>query len=219
MLILLRSDFRLPNKQAFLGLMQHAHFKTDNLFEVPVFEAPQPNAIILRLRKMEAEKDSVIVMGTSKNETLEQSLRVLDEVRKGMPFLSIFPAILLARKSEWSVYDQVIQARRRIECFEMAESSALVLEQRESYSESTHRLVLAYLLPPKLLAKEGSPRDGGETTQQFMIGDRHSGTLPRLTDEMLREAGIEGSIEPESEDRITEMPPPPDFPFDPTKNR
>lgn len=224
MLLLLRSDYRVPTREAFMGLMCHASFKMDNVLEVPVLEAPQANAIVLRLRKMQPERETVLVMGSSKGETLEQSLSVLNDVRKGMPFLVIFPTILLARKSEWKHYEQLIGTPHSMECFKVPDPSAevpgtsiFVLEQSESYSELTHRLVHAHLSPQKFVASDGTPRKGEESTREFMIGGNPTGTIPRITDKMLKEAGIEGSIEPVSEDRAT-YPPPPLF-IDPSKQR
>ena len=213
LLLLLRSDFRLPAREAFMSLIRQTSFKAGNVLEVPILEAPQANAIILRLRKMTPDRETVLVMGSSKNETLEQSRQVLDDVRKPMPFLVIFPTILLARKSEWKHYEQVIKDPS-IESFEVPDSCAekpgtnvLVLEQRESYSELTHRLVLTHLSPEKFIVRKGKSRDD-DATGVLMIGDRPTGSIPRITDGMLQEAGIQGSIEPVSEDRATHPPPP-----------
>ncbi len=206
MLILLRSNFQQHERDAFTRLMRHAHIDTGTIFEVPLSEAPLPNGMILRLRKMKAERGAVMVMGSAEQEPLASSLHVLDAIRRGIPFLAIFPAILLAGKSEWQKYAKVAESHGTIECFEVPESRALVVERRDRYSESTYRLVLAYLLPPTLLKGDGTKRAGEQTTHQFMIGDQPSGELPRLTDEMLRSAGIEGSLNPQELDRVTSVP-------------
>lgn len=207
MLIVLRSDFRLPAREAFMGLMRNTSFKAENIFEVPILEAPQANAIILRLRKMEPERESVLVIGSAKDETLRDTLLILDTVRKNIPFLSIFPTILLARKSEWKHYEQVTCEEPATECFNV--SDVLVLEQRDTYGDATHLRMLDHLLP-KLPTKNGSRRRDAEETREFIIGDQPTATMSRITDEHLREAGIRGSIEPIPEDRITELPPPPE---------
>jgi hypothetical protein len=206
MLILLRSDFRAPGcREAFTRLMRHAHVDTGVTFEVPVLEAPQPNALVVRIRKVQAKRDAVLVVGTAKGETLAESLRVVQAVRDGVPYLAIFPMIVLARASEWATYEQVVRAGGSIECFEVRESKTLVLVQSESYAELTHRLVLAYLLPA---ARVGSGRPhNDQATAEFRIGDRSAGSIGRITDAMLDEAGIEGSLDPQR-DRATRPPPP-----------
>jgi len=220
MLILLRSDFRKPTaKEAFMKLMRNAHFKTEDVFEVPIIEAPGANAIILRLRRMQSKRDSALAIGTAKDESLEDSLRVLNGVRNSIPYLAIFPHILIARRTEWRTYGQVMHADRAIECFEVSESKVLVIEQRDSYTELTHRMVLAFMIPQTIATNEGKVRDGEQVTTEFRLGDAPSATHERITDQMLAEAGIQGSIEPEPQDRITEIPPPPDVPFDAKKHR
>ncbi len=111
MLILLRSDFRAPPcRDAFTRLMRNAHVDTSAVFEVPVLEARQPNSLVVRMRKVQAKRDAVLVIGTAKNETLAASLKVVQAVRDGVPYLAIFPMILLARASEWRGYEQVVRA-------------------------------------------------------------------------------------------------------------
>jgi hypothetical protein len=225
MLVLLRSDHERPfnARQAFLELLRKARVKTDNIFEVPLLQAPQPNAILIRLRKLQPVEGMVIVMGTGKDETLAQTIDVLRELRKRIPYLAVIDTLIIARSAEWSEYRE---ARPGIECFEVPDQRVLVVEQRESYSELTHRMLVAYFLPKKLVPSTGKSADS-VTTQQFMLGERPTGSMARITDEDLARAGITvedsspGLIErgdPTAEipleidpDRTTELPPPPDF--------
>lgn len=189
MLVLLRSDFRAnATREAFYRLLRYAHIKSDYVFEVPAMQAPTPNAIVIRLRKLQPAHGMVLVVGTCKHESLEQSLDVLAEVRKHIPYLEIIHTIILARESEWKHYEQ---AQTGVECFEVPERRALVVVQRDSYENLAQRTTLAYLLPRNLAGDADNTRAGGDaTTQQFMLGDQPSSSLPRITDKMLLEAGI-----------------------------
>lgn len=200
MLVLLRSDFLVVgSRQAFYRLMRYAHIKSEDAFEVPAAEAPTPNAIVIRLRNMRPAQGMVLVIGTCKNESLEQSLAVLAEIRKNIPYLAVVNTILLARPNEWKHYDQ---AQAGVECFEIPTRHVLVVEQRSSYENLTQRMTLAYLLPRNLSGNTEKTRSGDITTQQFMLGDRPSSSLPRITDEMLAEAGIKAR----EEDSTAEFP-------------
>lgn len=214
MLVLLRSDFRMEShRQAFYRLLRYAHFRSDKVFEVPVLEAPTPAAIAVRLRSLKPEPGMLIGLGTRRGESLEQTLGVLHEIRRFIPYFEILPTIIIARENEWKGYDQ---ASSGAECFELPGDRVLVLEQLQTYSDLTQRMTLAYLLPR---AKGPSITDPANaiTTQQFMLGDRPSASHQVITDDMLAKAGIKvREDEPTAEvpigddDRITELPPPPD---------
>jgi hypothetical protein len=203
MLVLLRSDHERPfnARQAFLALLRNARVKTDNILEIPFHQAPQANAILIRLRKLEPVQGMTIVMGTGKHETLDQTLDVLREIRKRIPYLAIIDTFILARSAEWRGYQGV---RPGVECFEVPEHQVLVIEQRERYSELTQRMMVAYVLPKKIVSSTDKSADS-VTTQQFMLGERPTGSMTRITDEDLAQAGIKVD---EGEERITELPPP-----------
>lgn len=216
MLVLLRSDFRMEaHRQAFYRLLRYAHYKSDNLFEIPVMEAPTPAAIAIRLRNVKPQRNMLLCLGTCRNESLSQTLSVLREIRNFIPYISILPTIIIARESEWRNYEQ---ASAGTECFELSEPRVLIIQQMFSYSDLAQRMTLAYLLPKDLGSKSAETRPAEATTQQFMLGDRPSSSHQVITDDMLAQAGIKTrEDEPTAEvpigedDRITELPPPPKF--------
>jgi hypothetical protein len=226
MLLFLRSHFHGESQRvALLKLLAKARIDIADPFEVKALEAPAANALALRLRKTTPEKGSVIVIGSIANESVEDAVGVIEGLRMILPDLAAFPTILLARQSEWYSYGQVAKAPAEIEFFEMPLSykRMLVLPQCESFTERQYYAVMAQMIPDSFgmtsaITTRGQDRDD---TGVMYLDDSPTSQLKRVTDKMLEEAGIKAvetsDVEREDqtgeitlEDRITELPPPPD---------
>lgn len=230
MLILLRSDFRRDSQRSsFISLLGKARVDTKEIAEATALEAPRATSIAIRMRKLEIDpaKKTMLVFGSMTKESVEETIDALEALRLLLPALAMLPCIILARKFEWESYGQVAKAPKDIEFFEMPllRGRVLVLPQADSYNERQYFAVMAQLIPPSFGASpEGTRGKDRDSTGVMYLDEKPTGSMKRLTDSMLEGAGIKAEesapgvergdpteeIPINSEDRITEMPPPPD---------
>src|SRR5688572_20141997 len=230
MLILVRSDFRRDaNRTAFLNMLTRSRVDASDIVEVPAVEAPQANAIAIRLRKLEPKGKSLLVIGSMANESAEATIDVLNGVRMLLSNLSTVPTVVLARKFEWDAYGQVAKAPKDIEFFEMPllQGRTMVLPQAETYNERQYYAVMAQMLPPNFGASSvgaTAHSKDRDSTGVMYLEDVPTSQHKKITDSMLEAAGIKAeesapgvergdpTLETpldDADDRITELPPPP----------